>query len=87
MTNRLERILRRPQVEDASGHRRSTLYRHISEGLWTRPVKLGPRSVGWPSSEVGAINAARVAGWTDDEIRALVTQLHRARAAAFEERV
>jgi prophage regulatory protein len=50
-------------------------------------VKLGPRSVGWPSSEVGAINAARVAGWTDDEIRALVTQLHRARAAAFEERV
>jgi prophage regulatory protein len=37
--------------------------------------------VGWPSSEVAAINAARIAGKTDDEIRALVVKLEEARKA------
>ena len=72
-------ILRRDSVEWQSGHPRSTLYLRISQGLWTRPVKLGPRAVGWPAHEVTAINAARIAGQTDEEIRALVTRLHAAR--------
>jgi prophage regulatory protein len=45
-------------------------------------VRLGPRSVGWPASEVAAINTARIAGMTDDEIRALVVKLEAARKAA-----
>ena len=75
----IEPILRRPRVEEAIGLSRSTIYLRVSQGLFTQPVSLGPRAVGWPASEVAAINAARIAGKSDDEIRALVAQLHSAR--------
>ena len=75
----IEPILRRPRVEEAIGLSRSTIYLRVSQGLFTQPVSLGPRAVGWPAGEVSAINAARIAGKSDDEIRALVTQLHNAR--------
>ena len=75
----IEPILRRPRVEEAIGLSRSTIYLRVSQGLFTQPVSLGPRAVGWPAGEVSAINAARIAGQSDDEIRALVTQLHSAR--------
>ena len=65
-------ILRRRQVETESGYSRSTIYLRISQGLWPKPVSLGPRAVGWPAAEVAAINAARIAGKSDDDIRALV---------------
>lgn len=72
-------ILRRPAVNSATGDSRSTHYLRISQGLFTKPVRLGPRAVGWPSSEVEAINAARIAGMTDNEIRVLVLKLEAAR--------
>ena len=75
----VEQILRRPRVEEASGYSRSTLYLRITQGLWPKGVGIGSRAVGWPASEVAAINAARIAGKSDDEIRALVAQLHSAR--------
>ena len=81
MADHVEPIFRRPRVEDTSGYSRSTLYLRISQGLWTRPGSLGPRAVGWPAGEVAAINAARIAGKSDDNIRALVTQLEAARTA------
>lgn len=63
------------------GRSRSSHYLDIQQGLFTRPVQIGLRAVGWPSSEVAAINAARIAGKTDDEIRALVLKLEAARKA------
>ena len=75
----IEPILRRPRVEEAIGLSRSTIYLRVSQGLFTQPVSLGPRAVGWPASEVAAINAARIAGKPDEEIRELVAQLHSAR--------
>ena len=33
---------------------------------------LGPCCVGWPANEVAALNAARIAGKSDEDIRALV---------------
>ena len=72
-------ILRIPDVKAESGYSRSTLYLRITQGLWPKPVHLGPRAVGWPSEEVAAINAARIAGKTDDEIRELVLRLEAAR--------
>ena len=75
-------ILRLPAVKAESGYPRSTLYLRIAQGLYTKPVKLGARTAGWPSSEVAAINAARIAGKTDDEIRILVVKLEAARSAA-----
>ena len=76
-------ILRLPAVKAESGASRSTIYLRIQQGLWPKPVKLGPRSVGWPASEVTAINTARIAGKTDDEIRALVVMLEAARKVQF----
>ncbi len=75
-------ILRLPIVKSESGLSRSTIYLRIFQGLWTKPVSLGARAVGWPSDEVEAINAARIAGNTDDEIRILVTELEAARKEA-----
>ncbi len=72
-------ILRLPAVKSESGLSRSTIYLRVAQGLWTRPVHLGIRAVGWPSDEVEAINAARIAGCTDDEIRILVKKLEAAR--------
>lgn len=68
-------ILRLPAVKGRTGASRSTLYLRIQQGLFPRPVKLGQRSVGWPASEIEAINAARIAGLNDDKIRALVIRL------------
>lgn len=78
-----QRILRLTAVKSESGHSRSTLYLRITQGLWTKPVSLGGRTVGWPASEVATINAARIAGKSDDEIRDLVKQLEADRKAAF----
>ena len=75
-------ILRRKQVEAATGYSRSTIYLRIAQGLYVKPVSLGARAVGFPASEVVALNVARIAGKTDAEIRALVTRLEAARKAA-----
>ncbi len=75
-------ILRIPAVKSESGLSRSTIYLRISQRLWTKPVSLGARAVGWPSDEVEALNAARIAEKTDDEIRNLVESLEAARKNA-----
>ncbi len=74
-------ILRLPAVLSARGRSRSGHYEEIKAGLFTAPVKISARSVGWPASEVAAINQARIAGASEDEIRELVTRLHAARKA------
>lgn len=52
-------LLRLPEVERATGLRRSTLYDAIRAGTFPAPVKLGRLSA-WPSHEVEAWIAARV---------------------------
>lgn len=79
----VQTLLRLPRVKAETGASRSTIYLRIQQGLWPKPVKLGPRSVGWPASEVAALNAARIAGMIDTEIRALVATLETARKSAF----
>jgi prophage regulatory protein len=80
--NMPQTIYRLPAVKSESGLSRSTIYLRIAQGRWTKPVSLGARAVGWPSGEVAALNAARIAGKTDEEIRALVVKLEAARKAA-----
>ena len=77
-------LLRISAVTSASGLSRSTIYLRISQKLWTKPVSLGARAVGWPSDEVATLNAARIAGKTDEEIRILVEKLGAARKDAME---
>lgn len=77
-------LLRRPTVTERTGFPESTLHRIVTEGLFTRPLKIGPNSTAWPSTEVNALVAARIAGLSDDAIRALVTRMHKARAGFAE---
>ena len=76
-------ILRIPAAKAQSGYSRSTIYLRISQGLWTKQISLGPRCIGWPASEVAALNAARISGKSDEEIRALVVKLEAARTSVF----
>jgi len=74
-------IWRIDKCKDEAGYRsHASIYGLIRVGLWTQPVKIGERSSGWPDDEVKAINAARIAGASDEQIRELVTQLHAKRA-------
>ena len=74
-------ILRLPTVLRERGRSRSAHYLDIQQGLFTRPVAIGLRAVGWPADEVAALNAARIAGKGEADIRALVAQLEAARKA------
>jgi len=73
------RILRLPAVKARVGLSRSTIYLRIAQGSFPEPVSLGGRAVGWVEDEVAALNAARIAGKTDEEIRALMVKLEAAR--------
>ena len=70
-------ILRMPAVKLETGHKsHASIYSAIKAGMFTQPVQIGQRSVGWPSNEVHAINAARIAGKSATEIKELVNRLH-----------
>ena len=74
-------ILRMPAVKAETGHRsHASIYNAIRDGLFTTGVAIGQRSKGWPADEVQAINAARIAGKSETEIRELVKRLHAKRA-------
>lgn len=75
----LNEIARLPAVKSVSGLGGSSIYAYVSRGLWTKPVRIGLRAVGWPIREVEALNAARIAGKSEDEIRSLVASLESAR--------
>ena len=79
----IDTILRRPQVQAACGLSRSSIYAHVALGTFTRPVKIGLRSIGWPQRDIEALNHARIAGVSDDGIRQLVAQLHADRGVAM----
>ena len=59
----------------------ASFYNRIRDDRMPRPVKVGERLSAWPSNEIEAINAAMIAGKSADDIRALVADLERQRAA------
>jgi len=76
------KILRLPVVLEKRGRSRSAHYLDIQQGLFTKPVLIGLRAVGWPEHEVDKLNNARIAGKSDDEICELVLKLEAARKVA-----
>lgn len=54
---------------------RASVYGAIRNGTWTPPVKTGPRCSAWPETEVQALVSARIAGYTEDQLRDLVKSL------------
>ena len=76
------RFIRLPAVMQLRGRGRASTYTDVRAGLLTEPVELGSGSVGWPEHEIQAINRARLAGKSVQEIRDLVAALHSARKVA-----
>lgn len=68
-------LLRKPEVLTAYRKCNSSLYRDIKDGLFPSPCKIGRVST-WPANEVKAVIDAYIAGKTQDDIKALVLELH-----------
>lgn len=76
-------ILRLPDVMRQLGYRaHASVYNAINDGLFTKPVAIGVRSVGWPEEEVEQIYRARIAGFTTEQLKKLVSNLHSNRISA-----
>lgn len=71
----MQNLMRLPAVAAAVGVSPLTVKRNWKKGLFPKPVKIGARAIAFPEHEVAAVNAARIAGKTEDEIRQLVTDL------------
>jgi prophage regulatory protein len=61
---------------------RTSLYSQIKDGLFTRPVAIGPRAVGIPEHEVHALLRLRIKGGDNEALKSLVHELHIAREQA-----
>jgi prophage regulatory protein len=72
----------RPQaMPKHTGEAVSTNYLRVSQGLLPPPVKIsGRRASGWPALEIEQIQRARMAGWSDEQIKALVQRIIEERA-------
>lgn len=70
------KISRKPEVLEATGFKKSTLYTRIKAGLMPPPISLGGlRAVGWIEHEIQAVIAAMCSGASQDEIKELVQEL------------
>ena len=70
-------ISRLPEVKRVLGYRSdASPYNAMRDGLLTKGVAIGKRAKGWPDYEIQAIAAARIAGKSDADIKALVIRLH-----------
>lgn len=80
----IQTLLKAPSVQAALGLRKTAFYDALRRGLVTRGVlaTTAGRSIAWPASEIAAIQGARIAGQTDDDVRQLVNALHAARCKA-----
>ncbi|NBN79431.1 AlpA family phage regulatory protein [Microvirga tunisiensis] len=47
-----DRVMRRKEVEEATGLKRSCLYAAIAAGQFPRQIRLTNKSVGWLESEI-----------------------------------
>jgi prophage regulatory protein len=55
-----EALIRKRQVLEMTGWSNSTLYQRIADGQFKKGVRIGPRMVAWPLSEVQAYIARRI---------------------------
>lgn len=75
MSQSQHKLIKQPAVLQLTAQAKSTLHVNIKRGLIPAAVKIGGRSVAYIESEILAVNAARIAGKSDDEIRQLVARM------------
>lgn len=76
----MRHIKKQPAVEAVFGIARSTVWHHVKHGLLPKPIKIGPRAVGWISDELEAVMNARIQGKGNAEIKALIIDLEQRRS-------
>lgn len=54
-----KRLLPRREVEQRTGLSRASIYRLMRRGELPEPIKVGPRAVRWPESEIDSWLAGR----------------------------
>ena len=54
------KFLKLPEVRTRTGKSRSSIYQGVKDGTFPKPIKLGPRAVGWIEAEIEAHNQARI---------------------------
>jgi prophage regulatory protein len=70
------KIIRISEVKEMMGFKADGSIRNlIGKGLFTPPVKIGERAVGWPDYEIEEILKARISGQSAKDIRLLVNRL------------
>jgi len=80
MNNSIQlRIERKNDVLARLNLSKSSFHNRINQGLWTPPISLGDRAVGFLKHENDQILASYVRGASNDEIKALVITLVAAR--------
>ena len=79
-----DRLVRETERRNFTGIPTSSWYELVNDGLAPPAVKLSKYTAAWPFSELTAMNAARIAGKSDDEIRKLVKRVVAARESAFD---
>ncbi|MFM2059028.1 MAG: hypothetical protein RLY71_3413 [Pseudomonadota bacterium] len=62
---RRDRLLRLPEVETATGLKKSTIYNLMKAGKFVKPVRISARCTAWPESAV--------LQWVQDQIAAAGT--------------
>lgn len=69
-------------LERATAAGRTLQHELVNKGLLPKPIKVGARSVGFPSDEIDSVMTLRLAGASDDQIRKHVQHLHAKRLEA-----
>jgi len=70
------RFLRFPQVSERTGRTRPSLNYLIQNGQFPRPIKVSARAAAFPEYEVEAVMNAQIRGFSVDQIKGLVSQIH-----------
>lgn len=71
---------RLPEVKIQLGHRAdASVYNAVRAGLFTPGISIGARAKAWPDYEIRALIEARVAGFTQEALKKLVSDLIQAR--------
>lgn len=74
-------LIKLPEVSAMTGCSRSKIYADMQSSLFPSSIRLGARSVAWVDYEIDEWIEARIAGKTDDEIKALIASQKAAREA------
>jgi prophage regulatory protein len=77
------KIVKQPSLLEQFAFSKSTLFSQIKKGLMPSSILLGDRAVGYLQHELDGVLSARIAGQSNEQIKALVKSLVDQRKEGF----